>query len=151
MCVILVNRVGVLCKLARAVIITICQKNKVMSIVNRRSTKRYFDPPPYNSLSVLCEVIVRDFADAQKCEMILTGPAWVKGQTLATTAVRVRITMIRFLLSVFKCVTKLCMIVRKGNMDVPIWMLLEFVIVGVSNWVSGTGFEGGVPTFFFCL
>lgn len=25
----------------------------------------------------------------------------------------------------------------------------EFVIVGVSNWVSGTGFEGGVLTFFF--
>lgn len=77
-----------LCKFARAVIITICQKKKLMSIVNHHSTKRYFDPPPYNSLLVLCEVIVRDFADAQKCEMILTGPAWVKGQTLATVAVR---------------------------------------------------------------
>lgn len=63
-----------LCKFDRADIITICQKNKVMAIVNRRSTERCFDPPPYNSLLVLCEVIVRDFADAQKCEMILTGP-----------------------------------------------------------------------------
>lgn len=84
-CFILVNTLGVLCKFDRADIITICQKKKVMAIVNRRSTERCFDPPPYNSLLVLCEVIVRDFADAQKCEMILTGPV-VKGQTLTTIA-----------------------------------------------------------------
>ncbi len=43
----------------RAVIITICQKKKVTAIVNLRSTERYFDPPLYNWLLVLCEVIVR--------------------------------------------------------------------------------------------
>lgn len=58
-CVIAVNMVGVLCKFGRAVIITICQKKKVTAIVNLRSTEWYFDPPPYNWLLVLCEVIVR--------------------------------------------------------------------------------------------
>lgn len=59
MCVIAVNTVWVLCKFGRAVIITICQKKKVTAIVNLRSTERYFDPPLYNWLLVLCEVIVR--------------------------------------------------------------------------------------------
>jgi len=50
-----------------------------MAIVNSRSTERYFDPPPYNLLLVLYEVIVKDFADVQECEMILTGPGCGEG------------------------------------------------------------------------
>lgn len=51
-CVISVNTVGVLCNFGRAVLITICQKKNVTAIVNLRSTGRYFDPPPYNSVIV---------------------------------------------------------------------------------------------------
>lgn len=97
-----------------------------------------------------------DFADAQKCELILISPG-VTGHTIATSTVWVRLTKIiwttmlkqKVCSNVSQCVYD-C---KKGNMDVPIfpsWCRCgEFVIVGVSNWLSGTGFERGVKTFFF--